>query len=119
MSATSDTAAKALDELTARAKRSDLDHLDESYIAKVDGLGDQGKLDAETVQRLHVMWKMLKTSDDAVPWSSKAIIMAAISYFASPLDVLPDFVGKKGYADDALVIRLAFERLGDSTSAFS
>ena len=66
MSANPETAARALDELAARAKRSDLDHLDESFIAKVDGLGAEGKIDEQTRERLHVMWKMLKASDEQV-----------------------------------------------------
>jgi len=113
-----DRAAAVLDELAAKAKPTDLDKLDDRFAERVDRLAAEEKLDEDTVQRLRVLWRMLKAPDDQVPWSAKTIIMAALAYFAAPFDVLPDFAGKKGYADDALVIRLAYDRLGKSTAKF-
>ena len=118
MSATTDGAARALDELAAAAKPSDLDKLDDSFLDRVARVHQEGKIDDDTADRLAVMWRMLKASDESVPWSSKSIIMAAITYFVSPVDLLPDFIGKKGYADDSLVVRVAYQRLGDATSDF-
>lgn len=45
----------------------------------------------------------------AVPWKVVAAIVAALIYFVSPLDVLPDFIPFIGYLDDAFVIKLALD----------
>ena len=118
MSATDDRAAELLDELAAKAQPGDLDKLDDSFAERIERLASEEKLDSDTVDRLHVLWRMLKASDQEVPWASKTIIMAALAYFAAPFDVLPDFAGKRGYADDVLVIRLAYDRLGKLTENF-
>jgi uncharacterized membrane protein YkvA (DUF1232 family) len=34
-------------------------------------------------------------------------IISAVAYFASPLDLIPDFVAGAGYIDDAMIIRSA------------
>ena len=44
-----------------------------------------------------------------VPWKIIAAIAGAIVYFVSPIDVVPDFIPILGYADDALVLKLALE----------
>lgn len=45
----------------------------------------------------------------AVPWKVIAAITAALVYFVSPVDVVPDFLPLAGYLDDALVIKLALD----------
>lgn len=42
-----------------------------------------------------------------IPWLSVAAITAALLYFISPLDIIPDFIPGIGWIDDALVISLA------------
>lgn len=118
MSSDLDRASEVLDELAAKAKPSDLDKLDDDFEERLERLERQQKLDGRTANQLHVMWRMLKASDAVVPWPQKTVIMAALAYFAAPFDLFPDFAGKKGYADDAFVIRLAYERLGALTSQF-
>lgn len=44
-----------------------------------------------------------------VPWKVIAAIVAALVYFVSPVDVVPDFLPLAGYLDDALVIKLALD----------
>lgn len=39
-----------------------------------------------------------------VPWESVVVLIAAIIYFVSPLDLLPDFIPAAGFIDDAAVI---------------
>lgn len=38
------------------------------------------------------------------PWKTMAMATAAVLYFVSPLDVIPDFIPFLGYLDDAFII---------------
>jgi uncharacterized membrane protein YkvA (DUF1232 family) len=42
----------------------------------------------------------------AIPWQSMVSIIAAIVYFVSPIDLIPDFIPVVGYIDDVFVIGL-------------
>jgi uncharacterized membrane protein YkvA (DUF1232 family) len=46
------------------------------------------------------------------------IVLAAISYFVSPDDVIPDSVPVFGHIDDALVVRLALQSVGVDLDTF-
>lgn len=50
--------------------------------------------------------------DPDVPLQKKATIGAALLYFLSPLDLIPDFL-PGGYLDDAAVIMAAFKNVKD------
>ncbi|MGH7788388.1 MAG: YkvA family protein, partial [Candidatus Binatia bacterium] len=43
-----------------------------------------------------------------VPWKTVAALTAALAYFISPVDALPDFVPLTGFIDDAAVLALVF-----------
>jgi uncharacterized membrane protein YkvA (DUF1232 family) len=51
--------------------------------------------------------------DPAVPISKKGLLAGAVLYFLSPLDLIPDFLGLVGFADDAVVARLVFNTARD------
>lgn len=53
-----------------------------------------------------------------VPWKTIAAASAAIIYFVSPIDVIPDFIPVVGYIDDALVIKLAIDFAGEDLRAY-
>jgi uncharacterized membrane protein YkvA (DUF1232 family) len=42
----------------------------------------------------------------ATPWYVKGLLAAAVIYFVSPIDLLPDFTPLLGYLDDAAVLPL-------------
>jgi uncharacterized membrane protein YkvA (DUF1232 family) len=42
--------------------------------------------------------------DSVVPWQRKTIVVAALLYFISPIDSIPDFAPFVGYLDDLGVI---------------
>ncbi|MCB2181321.1 MAG: DUF1232 domain-containing protein [Desulfobulbaceae bacterium] len=44
-----------------------------------------------------------------VPWGTISAIVAALIYFVSPFDVVPDFMAGIGYVDDAAVIKLCMD----------
>ena len=51
-------------------------------------------------------------SDSVVPWHRKAIVIAALVYFISPLDTIPDIAPLFGYLDDLGVIAALLKFLG-------
>lgn len=53
-----------------------------------------------------------------IPWRSLTIIIGAMIYFVSPLDVIPDWIPVLGYVDDALIVGLAVKSVKDDLDAF-
>ena len=66
----------------------------------VANLGRQAKL-------LYEMLRDAMSGKFKMPWVTVAAITAALLYFVSPLDIIPDFIPGIGLIDDALVISLA------------
>jgi uncharacterized membrane protein YkvA (DUF1232 family) len=50
--------------------------------------------------------------DNKVSWYRKAIVVAALIYFISPIDAIPDFIPFFGYLDDLGVITALLKYLG-------
>jgi uncharacterized membrane protein YkvA (DUF1232 family) len=50
--------------------------------------------------------------DKSVPWYRKSIIVGALIYFITPIDLIPDFVPLFGYLDDLGVIMATVKFLG-------
>lgn len=67
-----------------------------------------GKLRA----RLRLFWMVLRDSADGsyrhVPAKAIAALLAAGAYVVSPVDVVPDFLVPAGWADDLLLVAMAW-----------
>jgi len=50
--------------------------------------------------------------DSSVSWHRKAIVVAALVYFISPIDTIPDLIPLFGYLDDLGVITALLKFLG-------
>ena len=61
----------------------------------------------ELVENVLILWYAFPEASPA----DKAIIMGAIGYFISPLDVIPDLVPGLGYTDDVGVVAWAIARI--------
>ena len=60
-------------------------------------------------RQVKLLYQMLKDATSGkfkAPWATVSAITAALLYFVSPVDLLPDFVPGAGLIDDALVIAL-------------
>lgn len=53
-------------------------------------------------RELHVYRLVLK--DPRTPWAAKALLAAAVAYFVSPIDLIPDFIPFFGQLDDLLIV---------------
>jgi uncharacterized membrane protein YkvA (DUF1232 family) len=56
-------------------------------------------------EELAAAWFCVVDSD--TPASAKGILIAALAYFVSPVDIIPDFIGGFGFTDDAAVLAMA------------
>jgi len=50
--------------------------------------------------------------DPKTPMRAKAVLFAAVAYFVTPLDLLPDFITGLGFTDDATVLATALGLVG-------
>ena len=46
-----------------------------------------------------------------IPWGSVVMVVVAILYFVSPVDLIPDFIPVAGYVDDAAVIAFVLRQI--------
>ena len=51
--------------------------------------------------------------------SNVVFILAALIYFVSPADLIPDVIAGVGYLDDAVVLGIVFSSLGEELDGFS
>ena len=67
-------------------------------------------------QDLIALWRYFLDAD--VPWTRKAIVVAALAYFISPIDAMPDFAPLVGYLDDFGVIVAVVKYMSDELKAY-
>jgi uncharacterized membrane protein YkvA (DUF1232 family) len=53
-----------------------------------------------------------------VPWHAVAMAVAAILYFLSPVDIIPDFIPVAGYVDDAVITGLVMGAIRESLKKY-
>ena len=107
-----------VESLAGRSEREHIPELSRQFAAKLERIADSERAPRKTLDTLRLFWRMLETPDELVPWRAKAWIMAALAYFAAPLDLVPDFAGKAGYIDDAIVVGIVERRVADAIAAF-
>lgn len=70
------------------------------------------------IKRAKLLYDMLLDKEFKLEWSSKAVIIAALLYFISPIDVLPDFIPGIGYIDDAFMLVIVYNTLENEIKKF-
>jgi uncharacterized membrane protein YkvA (DUF1232 family) len=60
----------------------------------------------ESVQVLEDLIQMLRDPDYQLPRAPRTEVLAALSYFANPEDLIPDQVPGLGFLDDAIMIKI-------------
>jgi uncharacterized membrane protein YkvA (DUF1232 family) len=106
-----------IERYAAASKPEDVPRVEAQFAAKLEALERGGKAPADMIEKLRALWGLLAPPDDVVSFPSKALAMAALTYFVSPLDLIPDLLGGAGYLDDAMMVRIAYSRLGDELAA--
>jgi uncharacterized membrane protein YkvA (DUF1232 family) len=62
------------------------------------------------MKEVRALYRYLR--DKNVPWYRKSVIVGALIYFITPIDLIPDFIPILGYLDDLGVIMAAVKFLG-------
>ncbi len=97
-----------------------LKKLYEDVSAKADEVG-HGPFGA-TWRYLKAMIRLISAyyngSYRKVPTASLVMIVAAVIYFLSPIDLIPDFIPLIGYIDDALVVAFTVAAVKEDLNKF-
>lgn len=83
--------------------------------------GNQGPLD-EVWAKLQLMFGLvadwINGSYREVPTGSIAMIIAGLLYFASPIDLIPDFIPVAGLADDVVIFGLIIKQISSDLEKY-
>ncbi len=74
----------------------------QALIGRVRQAKKSPKFVTETVTVLEDLVKMIQDEDYELPKGPRAEVLAALSYFANPEDLIPDQVPGLGFLDDAI-----------------
>lgn len=67
------------------------------------------KIGVNTTYYILLLYQMIVSN--IVPIADKAIIIAALGYFISPLDIIPDIILGTGFIDDVSVMLIALRQV--------
>ena len=88
--------------------------LDEALKKAKEKEKDKGPL-ADLWNNLTALFRLLQAyirhEYTDIPWVSLVLVVVAIIYFVSPLDLIPDWVPVAGYLDDAAVIAFVITQI--------
>ena len=73
---------------------------------------------ATRLKRLETMIAMVEDAGFGLPDADRANVLAALTYFASPDDIVPDNVPVLGFLDDAIMIELCARELKHEIEAY-
>jgi uncharacterized membrane protein YkvA (DUF1232 family) len=54
--------------------------------------------------KAEVMALYYAAQDPRVPWTARGVMLLALGYALSPIDLIPDFIPVLGYLDDLLIL---------------
>lgn len=74
------------------------------------------------VSQVKLLYELIRAYIDGsyreIPWLSIATAVAALVYFLSPIDILPDMIPGIGYVDDLLVVRFALSAIASDLRTY-
>ena len=86
--------------------REKIDYVEENLWEKLERVGKKISFAKDILALVKYM------RDPLVSWHRKASVVAALIYFISPIDTIPDFAPLVGYLDDLGVITAVLKFLG-------
>jgi len=95
--------------------------LDEALKKAKEKEKDKGPL-ADLWNNLTALFRLLQAyirrEYTDIPWGSLILVVVAIIYFVSPLDLIPDWIPVAGYLDDAAVIAFVIAQVKTDINNF-
>ncbi|MGN6520825.1 MAG: YkvA family protein [Dokdonella sp.] len=73
---------------------------------------------ADRLQKLDSMIAMVNDEGFALPEEDRQHVLACLTYFANPQDIIPDSVPVLGFLDDAIMIELCVKELQHEVEAY-
>ncbi|MEQ8954243.1 MAG: DUF1232 domain-containing protein, partial [Gammaproteobacteria bacterium] len=73
---------------------------------------------AERLLQLKVLLEMMNDEEWGISEHEKAQILSAMSYFADPIDLIPDHIPGIGFLDDAMFVEIIIRELDDELEAY-
>lgn len=73
---------------------------------------------AERLLQLKTLLEMLKDTDWKLNEEGRERIISAMSYFADPIDLIPDHIPGIGFLDDAMFVEIIIRELRSEISAY-
>ena len=111
------TAMKRAQDSMKRAAPEEVIGRAEAMIEVVQG-GNVPNFVSQRVGRVASLVDMLRDSEWNLPAQERRNVLAALSYFANPEDIIHDSVPVLGYLDDAIMIELIVRELKPEIDAF-
>jgi uncharacterized membrane protein YkvA (DUF1232 family) len=88
--------------------------LDDAIKKAGDKVKQSGPL-ADLWKNLQTVFRLLKAyfskQYTAIPWGSIVLIVGAVIYFVSPIDLMPDWIPLSGFIDDAAVLMFVIKQI--------
>lgn len=111
--------------------RESIDHMSDEEVSKAASMGDEKyhRLDEDVPSALEAVWRELRQliamlrdyvrgDYRRIPFGAIAAIGAAVLYFVSPVDAIPDFIPGLGYIDDAAVLMTCLRMVRGDIEAY-
>lgn len=77
---------------------------------------------ADLWKNLQTVFRLLKAyfskQYTTIPWGSIVIIVGAVIYFVSPIDLMPDWIPLSGFIDDAAVLMFVIKQIKTDIDQF-
>jgi uncharacterized membrane protein YkvA (DUF1232 family) len=87
---------------------------------KISKVGRNSKV-KKFIQPIQIFIRMIKAhfrGEHRIALSTLGLIVLALVYFLSPIDIIPDFLGVLGFADDLSVVMAVYAKVKDEIEQF-
>ena len=74
---------------------------------------------ADRLLQLKVLLEMMRDDEWGMNDEDKSRIISAMSYFADPIDLIPDHIPGIGFLDDAMFVEIVIRELGAEIEAYN
>lgn len=87
-------------------------YIDNYLLSKID----KNKEKISFIKQLIALYRYV--TDKNIPWFRKSIVIGALIYFITPIDLIPDFIPITGYLDDLGIVTFVINFLGKEIAPY-